>query len=159
MLTLVVLMTSFGVHLGDITPTVNVDENMLGRVLYICPAQSNGWDTAAEVLKGMQTPLWILAFFALTMLIFYWGWVLYQNLLKDKFDRNMFVKPWTFTKVLFWAMIILLLVTHTPNHYRTVHVRGFEENFVLCENNTPNQWPNVLDGRWPKAAIYKSVTD
>ena len=63
-------------------------------------------------------------------------------------------------KLLFWAVVILLLATNTPNHYRTVHIRGVAGNFVLCENNTPNraEWKDVLDGRWPKAALYKNVT-
>jgi hypothetical protein len=159
MLTLVLLMSSFDVHLGSTISTINVNEDMLGQVLYVCPAQSNGWDSAANILKSMKTGLWIGMFFAVTMLVFYWGWILYQSLLKDKFDRNMYVKPWNFTKVLFWVMIIFTLVTHTPNHYRIVHVRGYDGDLVLCENNTPNKWPDVFDGRWPKAAHYKSVTE
>ncbi len=160
MVTLIALMASFDVHLGNITPTIRVPENMLGDVLYICPAVSSGWDSAAEILRTIQTPITIAVFFAMTMLLFTWGWALYQNLLKDKFNRNMFLKPWGFTKLLFWAVVILLLATNTPNHYRTVHIRGVAGNFVLCENNTPNraEWKDVLDGRWPKAALYKNVT-
>ncbi len=160
MVTLIALMASFDVHLGNIVPTIRVPENMLGDVLYICPAVSSGWDSAAEILRTIQTPITIAVFFAMTMLLFTWGWALYQNLLKDKFNRNMFLKPWGFTKLLFWAVVILLLATNTPNHYRTVHIRGVAGNFVLCENNTPNraEWKDVLDGRWPKAALYKNVT-
>lgn len=161
MLTLVILMSSFDVHLGSVAPTVHIPEKMLGQALYICPASSNGWDSASQILKTLKTPMLIGVFFAMTMLLFTWGWVLYQNLLKDKFDRNMFIKPWGFTKLLFWAIVILLLATNTPNHYRTVHVRGVPGNFVLCENNTPNQpaWKKVLDGRWPKATTYDRVTN
>ena len=160
MLALILLMSAFDVHLGDITPTVRVANDMLGNVLYVCPAKSNGWDSAADILKTFQTPIWIGVFFALIMLLFAWGWSLYQNLLKDKFDKNKFIKPWGFTKLFFWAIVILLLVTHTPNYYRTVHIRGVDGNFVLCENNTPNrpEWKTVLDGHWPKAAKYTSVT-
>lgn len=160
MVTLIALMASFDVHLGNIAPTIRVPENMLGDVLYICPAVSSGWDSAAEILRTIQTPITIAVFFAMTMLLFTWGWALYQNLLKDKFNRNMFLKPWGFTKLLFWAVVILLLATNTPNHYRAVHIRGVAGNFVLCENNTPNraEWKDVLDGRWPKAALYKNVT-
>ena len=158
MLTLVTLMASFDVHLGNMEPTVRVPENMLGDVLYVCPAASDAWDGASEILRIIKKPLLIGVFFAMTMLLFTWGWALYQNLLKDKFDRNRFLKPWGFTKILFWAIVILLLATNTPNHYRTVHVRGVNGNFVLCENNTPNSWPTVMDGRWPKATKYKNVT-
>ena len=159
MLTLVTLMASFGVHLGNIEPTVHVPENMLGNVLYVCPAASSGWDSASEILKTITTPIWIGVFFAATMLMFAWGWALYQNLLKDKFNRNAFLQPWGFTKLLFWAVVILLICINTPNHYRTVHVRGYNGNLVLCENNTPNTWPDIGDGHWPKAAKYQSVTN
>jgi len=161
MLTFVVLMSSFNIHFTDVAPTVHVPENMLGDVLYVCPAVSSGWDSAAGILRTMRTPLIIGIFFALTMLLFVWGWALYQNLLKDKFNKNAFLKPWGFTKVLFWAVIIILIATKTPNHYRTVHVRGVTGDFVLCESNTPNrpEWNDIMDGRWPKATKYKNVTD
>lgn len=160
MLALVALMAAFDVHLGGIAPTIKVPENMLGDVLYICPAVSDGWDSASGILRSIQKPVTIGLFFAMTMLLFTWGWALYQNLLKDKFNRNMFLKPWGFTKILFWALVIVTLAMNTPNHYRIVHVRGVAGNFVLCESNTPNrpEWKTVLDGRWPKAASYKNVT-
>ncbi|MBO4672422.1 MAG: hypothetical protein J5608_02090 [Alphaproteobacteria bacterium] len=160
MMTLIILMSSFGVHFGNIAPTVHLKSGVSAAdVLYVCPAASNGWDSAAGVLRTIQTPLWIIVFFALMMLLFAWGWSLYQNLLKDKFNKNSFLKPWAATKIFFWAVVILVLVIHTPNHYRTVHVRGVDGNFVLCENNTPNrpEWKNVMDGHWPKAAMYKNV--
>ena len=157
MLTLIVLMAAFDVHLGNIAPTVHIKPEFSSVALYICPAESSGWDSAADVLRTMRRPLFIGLFFALTMLIFTWGWALYQNLLKDKFNRNSFLKPWGFTKLLFWAWVIVLLAINTPNHYRTVHVRNFPGNYVLCENNTPNQWQDIGDGKWPKAVKYKSV--
>lgn len=157
MMTLVILMASFDIHLGDVVPTVAVPADRLGDALYICPAISNGWDSASSILKTMKTPIIIGMFFALTMLLFAWGWALYQNLLKDKFNKNAFLKPWGFTKMLFWVAIILLLAVNTPNHYRMVHVRNFPGNYVLCENNTPNVWADVGDGKWPKAVVYKAV--
>lgn len=159
MLTIICLMASFDIHLGSTAATVHVPTNMLGQVIYVCPAASSGWDSASSILKTMETPLWIGVFFAMTMLIFSWCWSLYQNLLKDKFNRNMFLKPWGFTKILFWAVVILLLAINTPNHYRNVHVRGYHATpLVLCEQNTPNTWKDVGDGHWPKAAKYQSVT-
>ncbi len=160
MMTLIILMSSFDVHLGSVAPTVVLPNNVNpGDVLYVCPATSSGWDSAAEILQGMQTPIWIAVFFALTMLVFAWGWALYQNLLKDKFNRNLFLNPWGFTKLFFWAVVILLIAINTPNHYRTVRIRGAAGAYVLCENNTPNrpEWKNVGDGRWPKAAMYKNI--
>ena len=55
------------------------------------------------------------------------------------------------------CLVVLLLAVNTPNHYRRVHVRGYSGDLVLCDNNTPNTWKNVGDGRWPKAALYKNV--
>lgn len=158
MLTFVTLMSAFGVHLGASVAPVSVPENMLGDVLYVCPATSSGWDTAAEMMRMMQTPITIGLFFALAMLLFAWGWGLYQNLLKDKFNKDNFLKPWGFTKLLFWVIVIVVIVSNTPNHYRIVHVKHQAMNFVLCESTTPNTWPDVLDGRWPKAAKYGAVT-
>ena len=157
-LTFVTLMSALGIHFGDTVTKVNVPENMLGDVLYVCPAQSSVWDTVQEMMRMLQTPITVLLFFALAMLLFAWGWSLYQNLLKDKFDRSSFLKPWGFTKIFFWAVIIVVILSNTPNHYRIVHVKNQPMNFVLCESTTPNTWPDVLDGRWPKAAKYKSVT-
>ena len=160
LLTFVALMTALDIHLGGVITTVHVPENMLGDVLYVCPAASSGWNSIAEMMRMLQTPITVLLFFALAMLLFAWGWGLYQNLLKDKFNKDNFLKPWGFTKILFWATVIVVILSNTPNHYRIVHVRGRPENFVLCESNTPNQsdWADIMDGRWPKAATYKNVT-
>jgi hypothetical protein len=62
---------------------------------------------------------------------------MYQNLLKDKFVRDAFKKPWAATKMLFWALVVVLLLVKTPNYFRTVHVDGTNTNWVLCESNTP----------------------
>ena len=160
MLTLVILMTSFDVHLWGVASTVQLPKNVNpGNVLYVCPAISSGWDSAAEILQKMQKPIWIGVFFALTMLMFAWGWGLYQNLLKDKFNRNLFLNPWGFTKLWFWAVVILLIAINTPNHYRTVRIHGAPGAYVLCENNTPNrpEWKDIRDGKWPKPVLYKNV--
>lgn len=158
LLTFVTLMSAFGIHLGGAVKSVSVPENMLGDVLYVCPATSSAWDTAAATMRMMQTPITVILFFAFAMLLFAWGWQLYQNLLKDKFNKDNFLKPWGFTKILFWATVIVVILSNTPNHYRIVHVKHQAMNFVLCESTTPNTWPDVLDGRWPKAAKYGAVT-
>ena len=75
--------------------------------------------------------------FALMLLIVVWAWAMYQNLLKDKFNRDSFKTPWAMTKALFWAVVIILLMIKTPNYFRTVYVRGDNTAYVLCENNTP----------------------
>jgi len=69
-------------------------------------------------------------------LAFFWGWALYQNLLQDKFKREDFAKVWGFTKILFWAGVILVIVLHTPNHYKRVEIRGATGEYVMCENTS-----------------------
>lgn len=158
LMTAIILMSSFGVHLGE-NVMIPVPENLLGSVLFICPAASSGWDSASSILQQFIRPLLIIVFFAFIMLMFVWGWALYQNLLKDKFDKSKFTNPWGFTKMFFWACIILLLAVQTPNHFKIVHVRGLDGNYVLCEQNTPNSWPDVLDGKWPKGIKdYSRIT-
>lgn len=66
-----------------------------------------------------------------------WSWALYQNLLKDKFVRDAYKTPWEFTKLLFWAVVIITMLTMTPNHFRTVHLDGASGDWILCDNNTP----------------------
>lgn len=136
MLAIIILMASFGSPF-DSSVALNIPESMLGNVLYLCPAASNGWDTAAKILSPMTPIISIVFFFLVIILLFSWGWALYQNLLKDKFEEKAFKNAWSFTKVVFWAGIICMLVIHTPNYFRTVGLKNHPENYVLCESNAP----------------------
>ena len=82
------------------------------------------------------------------VLLFAWGWALYQNLLKDKFNADVYKNPWGITKIVFWAVIIAVLLVKTPNYFRRVDVRGHGNNWVLCENTSEGA----------KAAPYKMVS-
>ena len=135
MLTIVLLMAAFGFSLDGASPMV-LDESMRGKALFICPAASGFWDTIANGFSQFYQYIMIGFFFAAIVLAFMWGWALYQNLLKDSFKREDFAKPWGFTKLLFWAIIIVMIVIHTPNHYRQVTVSGKTGNWVLCESTS-----------------------
>ena len=53
-----------------------------------------------------------------------------------KCSSPFFSKPWGFTKLLFWAGVIMMLVFNTPNKYRTVSVTNKPGNWVLCESSS-----------------------
>lgn len=136
MLTAIVLITSFGLHMSATTP-VAVPAGLQWAVLYVCPAASSTWDAVAHSIAPFGRSIIMAFFFAAMILMFSWGWALYQNLLKDSFKRESFKNPWAFTKMLFWAGVIVLMASMTPNHFRRVHITGANGEWVLCENNTP----------------------
>ena len=133
--TIVLLMASFGFSLDD-TPPMVLPESARGNTLFVCPAASSFWDAMAAGFGQFTYYILIGFFFATIVLAFAWGWALYQNLLQDKFKREDFVKPWGFTKLLFWAGIILIIILHTPNHYRGLEIRGSTGKWVVCENTS-----------------------
>ncbi len=136
MLTAIVLITSFDLQFGASTP-VAVPESMAANVLYVCPVASGTWDAVARALMPFTRSITIGFLFAAMILMFSWGWALYQNLLKDSFKRESFKNPWAFTKMWFWAGVIVLMMALTPNHFREVHLTGSTSSYVLCDNNTP----------------------
>lgn len=136
MLTIIVLMASFDFSL-DGSPPMNLPADMRGIALFVCPAASPFWDAIAAGFSFFARYVLMGFFFATIILAFMWGWALYQNLLKDSFNKDAFSKPWGFTKLLFWAGVILLIIFNTPNRYRRVDVTGKTGDYVLCENTTP----------------------
>lgn len=135
-LTAIVLITSFGLQLAP-SEVVQVPAAAVENALYVCPVESATWDAVALALRPFTRYIIIGFFFAAMLLMFSWGWALYQNLLKDSFKRESFKNPWAFTKMWFWCGVIVLLAAMTPNHFRTVHITGAAGEWVLCENNTP----------------------
>lgn len=135
-LTAIVIVTSFGLQLSP-TDAIVVPAAVSGHELYVCPTTAPGWENVAHAIAPFKHYLTIGFFFAAMLLMFSWGWALYQNLLKDEWKQDAYSSPWKFTKFLFWAGVIVLLMSMTPNHFRTVHIDGVDGNWVLCENNTP----------------------
>ncbi len=136
MLTIIVLMASFDFSL-DGSPPINLPADIRGNALFVCPAASPFWDAIAAGFSFFARYVLMGFFFATIILAFMWGWALYQNLLKDSFNKDAFSKPWGFTKLLFWAGVILLIIFNTPNRYRRVDVTGKTGDYVLCENTSP----------------------
>lgn len=143
-LTIVILMASFDLSLDGADP-IQVPEDMLGNALFVCPAASSFWDPLATHFTFFARYILMGFFFVAIILAFMWGWALYQNLLKDAFNKDAFSKPWGFTKLLFWAGIILLLVFNTPNRYRAVDVSDMPGEWVLCENTSAGAVPVSAD--------------
>lgn len=132
----IVVASSFGLQMSPHAAIV-VPESVSGMELYVCHAASNTWDSVALGIRPFTHYIIIAFFFVGIILLFNWGWVMYQNLLKDKFDRKSFSNVWKFTKFTFWTGIIILIVSMTPNHFKTVHIRGVDGDWVLCDSNTP----------------------
>ncbi len=135
-LTAIVLVSSFGLQLDPTTP-IQVPQSAVGHELYVCPVASPTWDSIATALNPFVRTIVVAFFFAAMLIMFTWGWALYQNLLADKFKRDAYKNPWAFTKIWFWAGVIVLLAVMTPNHFRTVQITGASGQWVLCDNNTP----------------------
>lgn len=135
LLTIIVLMASFDFSL-DGSPPIQLPADISGRALFVCPAAGSFWDSIAAGFSFFARYVLMVFFFATIILAFMWGWALYQNLLKDSFNKDAFSKPWAFTKLLFWAGVILVLIFNTPNRYRLVTVTGRAGDYVLCENTS-----------------------
>lgn len=145
LLTAIILAASFGLHIMPIDPIYNLAPDVAENALYVCPTVSSTWDSIAMKLHPFSHYISMAFFFVIMLLLFSWGWALYQNLLKDAFKEDAFKKSWAFTKVVFWLAMVVLLLLWTPNHYKSVRITGAPGNWILCENNTPGAIPVLAD--------------
>ncbi len=130
-ITLIIIATSFNIF-G--TPNVvPLPEAARPSALYVCPADAGIWTGIAKGLMPYHRFLLMFFFFGVIVLLFVWGWGLYQNLLSDKFDKKAYTNAWGFTKLVFWGGVILLILVMTPNYFRTVKIAGRTDSWVLCE--------------------------
>ena len=141
LLTAIILASSFGLHIMPIEPIYNMSSDMTAQALYVCPVASPFFDSFSAGIRPFIRQINMFFFFTVMLLVFGWGWSLYQNLLKDKFEQGAFKNPWFFTKAIFWMAVVILLLVWTPNSYRSVTVVGGEGTWVLCEENTPGALP------------------
>ncbi len=126
-------MSSFNLQLTPVDVASQVPESMSANVLYVCPVTSTIWGPISEGFSQFSRFFKILFAFCLIVLLFSWGWALYQNLLKDKFDGDKYKQPWGLTKLIFWGVVIIYMLTMSPNYFRTVHINGIDTPYVLCE--------------------------
>ncbi|MCR4918123.1 MAG: hypothetical protein K5912_04255 [Alphaproteobacteria bacterium] len=144
LLTMIVIMTSFDLSLGG-NPALVVPPEYQGRTLFVCPGVNEFWDGISTSISPFSKYIIMGLFFGGIILVFVWGWAMYQNLLTDKFKKEDFSKPWQFTKLLIWAVLIVTMLLYTPNRFRYVEVSGSPENWVLCEATSPNARMVVSD--------------
>lgn len=140
LMTAIIMMASFGLYLGDTKPIV-LSKALQGNTLFICPAESGIWDGISAGLSSMTRYFVIGLFFCLIILMFVWGYRLYQSLLKDKIEREDYKNVWGLTKLFFWGVIVIVLLLNTPNHYRGISVDGIKGYWVLCEETSPDARP------------------
>ena len=131
----IILMVAFDITLLPTHNTAPVSE-IAPNMLYVCPGAASPWDSIANGLSMFKKPIIIGFLFALILLIAVWAWALYQNLLKDKFNRDAFKSPWAYTKMLFWAVMIVYILMMTPNYFRTVRITGSQDNWVMCDGTS-----------------------
>ncbi len=141
LLTAIILASAFGLHILPVEPLYAIPPEQAAQGLFVCPSESSLWDTIAKQLALLKEPITMGFFFATMLLVVFWLWAFYQNLLKDKFEKKAYENSWGFTKILFWVFIVYVLLANTPNSYRKVSIDGVEVNYVLCEENTPGAIP------------------
>ena len=134
--TSIVMVSSFGLQIAPVDP-IQIPQNLQGTELYVCPMASDTWDIVSAGLRPLARYILFGIFFVIMVLMFTWGWALYQNLLKDKFAADAYKSPWGFTKMAFWAIMIIFIAAMTPNYFKAVTIDGAPGQWVLCENDTP----------------------
>ena len=135
-LAMIILASVFKFHLNGVNEsTANATKNV-AQYIFVCPATNKTWESIAQMFSIGKSFIYFGIAFIIIVLVFGWGWALYQNLLKDKFDVAPYKTPWGITKVVFWAVVICYVLMMTPNHFRTKITRkggGHETVWVLCE--------------------------
>jgi len=132
----IAIVAGFGFQLES-TDMPAMSAETAGNVLFVCPASSSTWNSISSALHIFIRYIIGGFFFAAVLLLFGWGWQLYQNLLSDKFKRDSFKNIWGLTKIWFWALVIVMLALYTPNYFRGVKITGATGDWVLCDGNTP----------------------
>lgn len=109
-------------------------------VLYVCPTANRTFDMLSAFMHRSRKFLYIAFGFGVIVLLFSWGWALYQNLVKDKFVKDAYKNSWGLTKFFFWVTVLFTVLMVNPNKLRSVTVRhkGHDSAWVLCENTSEN---------------------
>ena len=139
--TIIIVAVSFNFNLGANAPVKLRNGINPDNVLYVCNAASDMWDRVSQGLHFLAGFAPLFFSFVGIVLLFSWGWALYQNLLKDKFIDEAYKNPWDLTKIFFWIAVVFTVFYMTPNHFRQVEVRGSEEQWVLCDNTSEGARP------------------
>lgn len=138
LLTAIIIVSSFGLQLDPVDVSSQISGAASANTLYVCPINSSIWDPIAAGFSQFATFFKVILAACLIVLSFSWGWAFYQNLLKDKFDGDKYKQPWGLTKMLFWGVVVIFMLMMTPNYFRTVHINGTNQDYILCEAGDNN---------------------
>ncbi len=139
-LALIILATIFKLHLHLGAEEAGAITKDAANHLFYCPVTGSRWDDFARLFSMGEDFVSLTIAFVALVLVFSWGWALYQNLLKDKFNADVYKTPWQITKIIFWVAVICYILTLTPNHFRPkimVRSGGQKTEQVLCEQTSP----------------------
>ena len=137
LLAIIILAASFNMNFGGNPPIQLPNGVNPDSVLYVCPiGDEGGFSQFSAALHAVGKYVRLFFSFMTLMLVFSWGWGLYQNLLKDKFSADAYKNPWALTKIVFWMVVVFSVLFMTPNHFRRVDIRGHGDNWVLCESTS-----------------------
>jgi len=121
--------------------TIEVVDSAAGNVLFACPAADMQFDgVAAQLLLLKKGLIIVFSFFAMLWLAVT-AWLIYQALLKDKFEKKSFELPIFLGKFLVFTGIAAIVLINSPNHFHRVNIKGMPGAWVLCENNSPGAKP------------------
>ena len=137
----IAVMAMSGVSLTPTAPIHNLPDSVRAEALFVCPTTDATFDELANTLSQFRRQLQMIFMFCLMLLFAVAGWAFYQNLIKDKFDKKSYDLTSALAITLFWGTLVVTILMHSPNSFRTVGVRGHEGKFVLCESNTPGARP------------------
>jgi hypothetical protein len=132
----IIIMAINNFQLSRVSP-IFLPDSVAGNALFVCPAADTAFDMTAAQVAEFKKPLSIIFMFMALLWVAITGWVLYQSMLLDKFERKNFETPIFLGKFLLFAFVIAMIFMHGPNYYRAVEVAGAEGKWVLCENNSP----------------------
>ncbi|MDR1696627.1 MAG: hypothetical protein LBR41_00170 [Rickettsiales bacterium] len=153
LIALIAIAASFGLHIYPTAPLFNLPDSVADMALYVCPRADAIWDEIARMLWQIRTPLTMAFFFGFLICVAIFAWAFYQAFLKDKIEEKNFKTGIFLAKMLGWAALIFTILIWSPNWFRTVHLRGAEGEYVLCEMNTPGARPVRADAVMSRVQI------
>ncbi|MDR1071646.1 MAG: hypothetical protein LBL21_03330 [Rickettsiales bacterium] len=119
------------------SPPITLPDSVAGQALFVCPAASAGFESVAKEISVYGRALSIAFMFLVFLWIAITGWVVYNSLLNDKFERKSYDIPIFLGKFLLFSFVLATVLMKTPNHFRRVFVSGAEGAWILCESDTP----------------------
>lgn len=118
-------------------PPISLSDSAMQQALFVCPANDVGFAKFATQITAVKGPLSIIYTFIAILWILILGWVIYNSMLADKFERKSYDLPIFLGKFLVFSFVIATILMYTPNHFRTVSIAGTTEKWTLCEADTP----------------------